>query len=151
MKSVIVAVSYAWIVFSSATSLAVLPSTLNVQLVATPLKFTPGLYNVAIQVFSSNTTSGVDGDGGLSGMRFDILSNGHGLSEPLSQGLPNFVKTSFPPVIAFGGFSTFRPQLKDAVPADNPGDPRYDQDGDLDAVAGASSTWLAVSPIPTLA
>jgi len=75
--------SIAAILFLGQTALAVALPTINARLVATPDGVTPGRYKVAIQVSSLYTTSGVNGDGGMAQIRFDVLSDGHGASAPV--------------------------------------------------------------------
>jgi hypothetical protein len=114
-------------------------STLTARLVSVQDAADPALWHVAIQVQSSNTTAG-NADGGVSSFYFDVLSDGHGKSAPVPFVPPNpgynKVRTVFDPVITGGGFATFPPTPRDAIPADNAGNAKYDADGDFDAVFG---------------
>jgi len=116
-------------------------STIVGRLLATQDASDQTLWHVAIQVQSSSTTDGSQGDGGVSGMQFDILSDGHSKgSAPVPQGTgPNAskAKTVFGANITGGGFTTIIPAKRDAVQADNASNPAYASDTDLDAVFGS--------------
>lgn len=127
-------------------------ATLEVRLVATPAN-TPniGVYDVAIQVKSDVVQSGA---GGVSGMAFDVLSDGTLLSAPVIGANAGKVKITY----SVPGFSTVTPNRQDTVQASHPSNPAYAPDGDLDAITGSfadsqnfNNTTLGTAGFTTIA
>jgi hypothetical protein len=102
-----------------------------------------GIWTVQVQVQTSATTSGAGGDGGVSGAQFDILSEGHGVSQavPAAASGPNFGKvlTTWDASITGGGFGLLAPAKLDATQALAPGDARYVSDTDFDGLGASFS------------
>jgi len=122
-------------------------STIQARLVATA-DATAGTWNVAIQYRTSQTTNGSGGDGGLAGAQFDILSVGHNKSngKPIGPTGPNFTKVVNTWDAAFqSGFNLSGPAKQDALPAQNPGNALYDNDGDFDSLGTSVSDPTAGS------
>jgi len=102
---------------------------------------TAGVFDV--KIFATVTGTATDAfDGGLSGMQFDVLSDGTAKSLPLPNGGGGQAvraKITWAPAIV-GNFSLLTPSKTDAIPAQNPtAVPPYVSDGDLDAVGASFS------------
>ncbi len=131
---------------------------------------TPGLFDVAIQVQSNGVVNpALNGDGGVAVIQFDVVSNGVNLSAPVQQtpSGPNSTRAKITynqAIVPSSSFGTETlPQRRDAIPADNQsgaaGVALYNQDGDLDAMAGVladtgltyGSTQVGVGGFQTIA
>lgn len=107
------------------------------------------VFDVSVYAQTTGTqTSSANGDGGVSGLQFDLLSDGTGKAQPLQQGsdpAPSKAKLTWAPEIT-SNFNTILPLRTDAIAAQNPtANPPYAADGDLDAVGASFSDAAAFS------
>src|SRR5437879_2115552 len=135
LKRAIVMTGLGLAVASIANGAAIITARLDVTPVTNG---SDGLWNVTVFAKADGTPS--NGDGGISGFQFDILSTDiPGLKVfPSSQGggpLAGKVKTTY----NITGFTTQLPAKTDATPALNPTavPPYVGPDGDLDGVGGS--------------
>lgn len=132
--SLIAAAGLGLMAAGSAHAAAICTAQLLVQPTADPT-----IFNVIVQAKADGTPSA--GDGGISGMQFDILSvDVPGLKVspvPLAPSGPNFGKVAT--TFNISGFSTQNPLKQDATPAVNPAanPPYVGPDGDFDALGGS--------------
>jgi len=121
------------------SALAANASTISGKLISTQDGVDPTIWHVGVWVNLGATTSDPT-DGGISGVQFDILSDGTGKSASVAAAPsgPNFGKSkiTWAPALSTG-FTLVTPAKRDAVPADNSSNNKYNGDGDLDAVFGS--------------
>lgn len=101
------------------------------------------VWDISIYAQTSGTTSSVlDGDGGIAGLQFDLLSNRTGHTMPTSAGsgpLAARAKIAWSTEVS-SNFNTINPVKRDAISDHNPtANPPYVSDGDLDALGASFS------------